>query len=246
AVVLTNTAHVRFQHCTFSHLASTGFDFNGGNFQDRQEGNVFYDIGGNAVLNGTFSENQVEAHLPYNPKDARVLSREVVVRNNLIHNAANEDWGAVGIGAGFVQGVDISHNDISDIAYSGISLGWGWTPTVNSMKNNTVEQNRITRYGKFMYDVAGVYTLSAQPLTKIRLVDIDRISISPYCHIPVHWIYIYTDEGCAVMDVSDNWFPVLKSLNIVTVPGVIWKNNGLDTIKTALNAGLEEPYRVML
>ncbi len=246
AVVLKNTQHVRFEHCTFSHLAATGFDFCAGNYRDRLEGNIFHDIGGNAVLIGTFSDDQVEAHLPYNPKDARVLSREVVVRNNLIHNTANEDWGAVGIGAGFVQGVDISHNDISDIAYSGISLGWGWTPTVNSMKNNTVERNRITRYGKFMYDVAGVYTLSAQPGTKIRWNEIDSIYVSPYAHIPDHWFYLYTDEGSAYMDVSHNWFPENKILKNANGPGVVWKNNGPETDKAALNAGLEEPFHDLL
>lgn len=246
AVVLKNTSYVQFQRCTFSHLASTGFDFYAGNFRDRLEGNTFYDIGGNAVLIGTFSDDQVEAHLPYMPKDEREVTREVVVRNNLIHHTANEDWGAVGIGAGFVQGVDISHNDISDIAYSGISLGWGWTPTVNVMRNNTVEQNRITRYGKFMYDVAGIYTLSAQPGTKIRKNEIDSIYVSPYAHIPDHWFYLYTDEGSAFMDVSNNWFPENKILKNANGPGVIWENNGPEADKAALEAGLEKPFRDLL
>ncbi|PRD49254.1 L-rhamnose mutarotase [Sphingobacterium haloxyli] len=246
AVVLKNTSHVQFQHCTFSYLASTGFDFYAGNFRDRLEGNVFYDVGGNAILIGKFSDDQFEAHLPYDPQDERELTREVVVRNNLIHNTANEDWGAVGIGAGFVQGVDISHNDISDIAYSGISLGWGWTPTVNVMKNNTVERNKITRYGKFMYDVAGIYTLSAQPGTKIRENEIDSIYVSPYAHIPDHWFYLYTDEGSAYMDVSNNWFPENKILKNANGPGVIWENNGPEADRTAFNTGLEEPFRDLL
>ncbi|PRD54184.1 L-rhamnose mutarotase [Sphingobacterium gobiense] len=246
AVVLKNTSYVQFQRCTFSRLASTGFDFYEGNFRDRLEGNIFYDIGGNAVLIGKFSDDQFEAHLPYEPQDEREVTREIVVRNNLIHNTANEDWGAVGIGAGFVQGVDISHNDISDIAYSGISLGWGWTPTVNVMKNNTVERNRITRYGKFMYDVAGIYTLSAQPGTKIRENEIDSIYVSPYAHIPDHWFYLYTDEGSAYMDVSDNWFPENKILKNANGPGVIWENNGPEADRTAFNTGLEKPFRDLL
>src|SRR5690606_3549185 len=137
---------------------------------------------------------------------------------------------------------DISHNDISDVAYSGISLGWGWTPTVNIMKNNTVERNRITRYGKFMYDVAGIYTLSAQPGTKIRENEIDSIYVSPYAHIPDHWFYLYTDEGSAYMDVSNNWFPENKILKNANGPGVIWENNGPEADKTAFSAGLEEPF----
>src|SRR5690606_27732851 len=180
------------------------------------------------------------------PKDERQLTRDVVVRNNLIHNTANEDWGAVGIGAGFVRGVDISHNDISDVAYSGISLGWGWTPTINSMKSNTAERNRFTRYGKFMYDVAGIYTPSAQPGTKLWNNEIDCIYVSPYTHIPDNWFYLYGYEASAYMDVTNDWFPVTKLLKNAIGPGVIWKNNGPETDKQALNAGLEKPYRNLL
>ena len=51
----------------------------------------------------------------------------------------------------------------SDVSYSGISLGWGWTRTVNCMRNNRVHANLIHHYAKHMYDVAGIYTLGSQP-----------------------------------------------------------------------------------
>ena len=246
AVALTNTQNIQFERCSFSHMAATGLDFGTGNSQGLIQGNTFYDIGGNAILIGQFSDDQVEAHLPYNPQDERELTRNMRVQNNLIHHTAVEDWGAVGIGAGFVQDLSIVHNDISDVPYSGISLGWGWTPTVNSMKNNRVAHNRITRYGKFMYDVAGIYTLSAQPGARISENIIDSIYKSPYAHIPDHWFYLYTDEGSAYMDVSNNWFPENKILKNANGPGVIWENNGPEADTTAFQAGLEAEYRDLL
>lgn len=243
AVVLKNTHDVLFSRCDFSHHSSTAFDFEEGNLRDSLIGSVVYDVGGNGVLVGHFSSENMEAHLPYLPQDERRLSRHVVVRNNFIHHVTNEDWGAVGIGAGFVQDIVISHNDLSELSYSGISLGWGWTPTVNSMKNNLVEYNRITRYGKYMYDVAGIYTLSAQPGTKIQYNSIDSIYRSPYAHIPDHWFYLYTDEGSAYMQVSNNWFPENKILKNANGPGVIWENNGPEANLEKSDVGLEKPYR---
>lgn len=247
AIALKNTAHTAVVGCRFRHLAATGVDYEEGNYKDELSGNILQDIGGNAVLLGKFSDEQFEAHLPYIPKDERILSDGVVVRNNVINDAANEDWGAVGIGTGFVRNVMIANNDLSDLSYTGISLGWGWTPTVNSMKNNNVLQNRISRYGKFMYDVAGIYTLSAQPGTRIQQNRIDSIYVSPYAHIPDHWFYLYTDEGSAYMDVSDNWFPAYKVLQNANGPSVAWNNNGPGVpAEKIANTGLEMSYQHLL
>ncbi|TYP95842.1 uncharacterized protein DUF718 [Sphingobacterium allocomposti] len=246
AVEMRHTAYTAFRNCTFTHLASTGIDYRSGNRCDTLEGNFFQDIGGSGVLLGTFSEEEFEAHLPYQPKDERTLTDGVVITNNLLQHIGREDWGAVGIGAGFVRNVQIMHNELLDLPYTGISLGWGWTPTVNSMKNNRVVENKITRYGKFMYDVAGIYTLSAQPGTRIQRNHIDSIYLSPYAHLPDHWFYLYTDEGSAYMNVSDNWFLANKILQNANGPGVEWKNNGPQVDRNLVkNAGLQHRFSAM-
>ncbi|MCA5004722.1 L-rhamnose mutarotase [Sphingobacterium bovistauri] len=247
AIVLSHTKQNEISNCKFTHLASTAVDFEEANYKDSFTGNLIKDVGGNGVLVGKFSDEQFEAHLPYHPKDERIVSDGVSIENNLIHNVCNEDWGAVGIGVGFARNINILNNDISDLAYTGISVGWGWTPTINISKNNIVKENRITRYGKFMYDVAGIYTLSAQPGTIIQNNLIDSIYLSPYAHIPDHWFYLYTDEGSAYMNISDNWYPENKILKNANGPSVEWKENGpqVDLAKVA-NAGLSSTYRSLL
>jgi len=134
-----------------------------------------------------------------------------------------------------------------DLPYTGISLGWGWTPTVNSMRNNQVQYNKISHYGKYMYDVAGIYTLSAQPGTKIQYNAIDSIYHSPYAHIPDHWFYLYTDEGSAYMEVSNNWFPSNKILKNANGPGVTWHNNGPEgNAKVVQEAGIQAQHAQLL
>lgn len=247
AVVLSHTAHTKISACRFSHLAATGIDYREANLQDTLIANLFQDIGGSGILLGQFSDEQVEAHLPFQPSDQRILTDGLVVQNNLVQDIGNEDWGTVGIGAGFVRNVSIEHNELLDLPYTGISLGWGWTPTVNSMRNNRVLYNRITRYGRYMYDVAGIYTLSAQPGTKIQYNVIDSIYRSPYAHIPDHWFYLYTDEGSAYMNVSNNWFPSNKILKNANGPSVEWTNNGPDVDpKVVKQAGIQETYADLL
>ncbi len=244
AVQLRNTKHTSILNCSFAHLAATGLDYLEANFQDTLQGNVFQDIAGSGVLLGSFSDQQMEAHLPYLASDERRMTDGTYIANNLIQQVGNEDWGTVGIGAGFVRNLEIIHNELLDLPYTGISLGWGWTPTVNSMKNNRVQHNKITRYGQYMYDVAGIYTLSAQPGTKIQYNVIDSIYVSPYAHIPDHWFYLYTDEGSAYMTVSDNWFPSNKILQNANGPSVDWKNNGPGVAaQLVAKAGFQQPYQ---
>ncbi|RDC58651.1 L-rhamnose mutarotase [Pedobacter chinensis] len=243
-VYATNTS---FESCRFEHLASTGLDYKKGTADNKIKGNLFKDIGGSAILIGTFSDEATEVHLPYNPSDQREISTNDKIENNLITDVTNEDWGAVGIGAGYVRGIKILHNEINEVSYSGISMGWGWTKTQNAMKTNTISGNKIHHYGKHLYDVAGIYTLSAQPESFITENVIDSIYKAPFAHLPEHWFYLYTDEGSSYFTIKNNWTPAEKYLQNANGPGNLWENNGPkvdENIK--LNAGLEKPFQYLL
>jgi len=248
AVVAVNYAvHVNFDACAFQHLGSTGLDYGKGTNHNRVSGNLFKDIAGTGIQAGTYSEEAQEVHIPYLPKDERELCSDLQISNNLLTGIANEDWGAVGIGAGYVKNIRIEHNDLSELSYIGISVGWGWTKTINAMKDNRVVGNKIRRYGKHLYDVSGIYTLSAQPGSLISSNDIDSIYKAPYPHDPKHWFYLYTDEGSSFITVKDNWTPAVKFLQNANGPGNVWINNGPSVSTTIkLKAGLEPAFRHLL
>ncbi|MES2894042.1 MAG: right-handed parallel beta-helix repeat-containing protein [Bacteroidota bacterium] len=244
AVTLTNSTNISFRDCSFLHTASTALDFAKGAKNSSVTGCLLKDIGGTAINLGIFSEESVETHLPYNPTDERELCENLVISNNLITDATNEDWGCTGISAGYVRGVLIEHNELSELSYSGICVGWGWTKSLNAMRNNRVIANKIHHYAKHMYDVAGIYTLSAQPGTLISENSIDSIYKAPYAHLPEHWFYLYTDEGSSFMTVADNWCPSEKFLQNANGPGNTWTNNGpMVSPKIRNAAGLQEPYK---
>jgi hypothetical protein len=235
------------EDCRFEHMASTGLDFNKAVHRNTINGNVFNDIGGNALLAGVFSDEATEIHLAYHPKDEREVCDSMTISNNVINDATNEDWGAVGIGVGYARNMLIAHNDISNVSYSGISMGWGWSPLPNAMKNNRIIANRIHHYGKANYDCAGIYTLSAQPGSVISQNVVDSIYKAPYAHLPSHWFYLYTDEGSSFITVKNNWTPAVKYLKNANGPGNVWEHNGpevSEAIKKA--AGLEDRYKHLL
>jgi hypothetical protein len=226
AVIVKNAQKIEFSGCTFEHCGSAGIDFEEGIYNSIIEGCTFRDIAGNGIQCGKFADSAMESHLPYNPEDERELCMNITIAENLITDIGNEDWGTCGVAAGMVRNCRIVHNEIYNIPYTGISLGWAWTKSENSMRDNLVEGNYIHHYARHCYDVAGIYTLSSQRGTLITENRIDSIFHPPYAHSPEHWFYLYTDEGSSYITVTNNWCPEEKFLQNANGPGNIWKNNG--------------------
>ncbi len=235
AVEINAANHIIFDNCLFTQIGSTALDFQEACSFSKIENSEFNDIGGNGIVLGSFSPKAHETHYPYNPSDYREMTHNIVVRNNLITNATNEDWGCVGIAAGYVHDVEICHNELTELSYMGISVGWGWNRNLVGMKSNLVKANHIHHYARHMYDVAGIYTLGAQPGTVIEENYIHSIYSPSYVHDPKHWFYIYTDEGSSYIQVKNNFTESEKYLQNAIGPGNIWTNNGpqvSDSIKT--------------
>lgn len=246
AVELWYADNIVFENCRFEHLASTGLDIRSAVHDATIKGNLFKDIGGNAILMGRFSDTATETHIPWDPPDKRLLCEALHINNNLITDAGNEDWGCVGIGAGYVRNCMIENNELENLPYTGISIGWGWTAERNAMSGIRVVANHIHHYAKHNYDCAGIYTLSDQGGTIITENYIDSIYKAPYAHLPFHWFYLYTDEGTSNTILKNNWTPSQKYLQNANGPDNYWEDNGPQvnaSIKT--NAGLEPAYRYL-
>jgi L-rhamnose mutarotase len=146
-----------------------------------------------------------------------------------------------------VRRINIEHNEVCNVSYTGISLGWGWTKESNVMKDNRVFANRVNHYAKHLYDVAGIYTLSAQPGTVISNNYIDSIYMAEYAHDSNHWFYLYTDEGSSYITVKNNWCPSMKFLQNANGPGNVWDGNGSAELYSVIErAGLQEKFQYLL
>ena len=247
AVRVVAARQIDFERCRFEHLGSTGLDYEEAVQGSVVRGCLFRDIAGNGLLVGSFSPAAHETHLPYDPADRREVCTQQQINNCYFTEIGNEDWGCLAIAAGYVGDVNIEHNEINEVPYSGISLGWGWTQTVNCMRNNRVHANLIHHYAKHMYDVAGIYTLGSQPKSYVTENCVHSIYKPGYVHDPNHWFYLYTDEGSSFITVRDNWTEGEKYLQNANGPGNVWENNGPKVDNDIRErAGLEAGYKDLL
>ncbi len=98
-------------------------------------------------------------------------SDEIPLRNLiqrcLVTRCARLDWGSVGIAVLFSAKTQITGNQIEDLPYSGISLGFRWDTSLTSQKATLVEGNRIRRVMRRLCDGGAIYTLGWQPAARI-------------------------------------------------------------------------------
>ncbi len=225
AITAVYANHIRFENCHFSKMGSTGLDLIEGISDAKVANCVFTDIGGTGLMIGTFPDQGFETHIPYKPALAQKLCKDIIIHNNLITNASNEDWGAVGIGAGYVKGLAITHNEVCNLNYSGICVGWGWTPLESGMSHNRIENNYVHHFAKQLYDAGGIYTLSNQPHSTIKNNRIDALVDAPYATND-RAFYIYFDEATDGFTVENNWCPEELFGYNQPGPNSFWNNNG--------------------
>ena len=233
AIRVRGAEHIDFKHCTFRHLSSTGLDYEWAVTASSVEDCQFTDIGGTALLVGAFPDGGFETHIPFIPADVRELCSHITIRNNFISNVTNEDWGCVGIGAGYVRNMDISHNEVCHLNYSGICVGWGWTSLESGMCNNRIEANYVHHFARRLYDAGGLYTLSNQPDSVMRNNRIEHLIEAPYATND-RAFYIYLDEATDGYTMENNWCPAERFDSNRPGKKNVWKNNGpqvADSIK---------------
>lgn len=196
---------VRFERSTFTKLGGAGIDLEFGSQDNVISGCHFHDISGTAVQVGDVLKDD------HHPDDQRMIVKNNAIVNNYIHDVCVEYNGGVGIFVGYTDGTLIGHNEICNLPYSGVSVGWGWgeedagggpahyvqpfrydTPT--PAKNNRIEFNHIHHVMQALHDGGGIYTLSNQPGSIIRGNHIH--------HVPACGIYL--DEGSGFIEVSGN------------------------------------------
>ena len=233
AIRVRGAEHIDFKHCTFRHLSSTGLDYEWAVTASSVEDCQFTDIGGTALLVRAFPDGGFETHIPFIPADVRELCSHITIRNNFISNVTNEDWGCVGIGAGYVRNMDISHNEVCHLNYSGICVGWGWTSLESGMCNNRIEANYVHHFARRLYDAGGLYTLSNQPGSVMRNNRIEHLIEAPYATND-RAFYIYLDEATDGYTMENNWCPAERFDSNRPGKKNVWKNNGpqvADSIK---------------
>lgn len=156
---------IDFADCEFSHLGITALKMIQCIQDTKIYGNRFYDISGSAINIGEPSTGRIDSVYPdnfnYLPAHEKYYIRNNKIINNYIHHTAIEYRSAAAISAGFPIDMEIAYNTISDTAYSGMHIGYGWKSINTSiMRNNQIHHNRILNVmNTVINDGGGIYTI---------------------------------------------------------------------------------------
>ncbi|MCZ7638874.1 MAG: right-handed parallel beta-helix repeat-containing protein [Verrucomicrobia bacterium] len=127
-----------------------------------------------------------------NPADAPAGNQ--VVRC-LIRRCGADSRGAVGIFVAFATDTRVAYNEIHEMPYTGISVGYRWNTTPTSQSHCVVEYNHIYDVMRVLADGGGVYTLGFQPGTILRGNHIHDVHRSRFAHGGAPNNGFFVDEG---------------------------------------------------
>ncbi len=167
-VTINFAEYIDIKNCEFSCLGANGLNLDNGVHFTNVVGNLFIDIASTALVAGDHSHKET---LP----DGEERCDNIYIANNVIRRAAYEQCGSAGVAIYYIADTIFTHNDLRDVPYSGVSVGWGWgvwRPA--EVKNIHVTHNYIENVTHRNHDGAHVYTLGWMPGSTINynhLVD---------------------------------------------------------------------------
>ena len=209
AVTFKNARGVALTRNTFSQIGSVGVNVESGSQDNTITGNLFQDISASGIQIGGVEE------VDHHPDDPRQIVKDNTVDNNVITRIGAEYSDGVGVWVGYTDHTTVAHNDLFDLPYSGIVVGWGWglfdaggnpsypgnagvpiydTPTTS--QNNVIAKNRIVDLMQVLFDGGAIYTLGASPGTVVtgNYIRCQRNEFGA----------LYPDEGSADVSFTDN------------------------------------------
>ncbi len=220
--------------CRFARLGGTGVMFTHGGDDNVIEGNSFVDLAAGGI---EFGE---DAARPLSP---RLFPRHNRITNNFLAHIGEDYFGSVAILGYYTDASLITHNEIVNVPYTGISHGWGWgNPTAPAdSRANVITHNLVANYMRRLDDGGGIYTTDAMPGSEIAHNLVTHMR-PPDAHTKAGGA-LYLDQFTSGVHAHHNlvtdairwlfiWNPNIQHNRVVTnfSDTDAWRNDGKDNI----------------
>lgn len=214
AVSVRRARGVVFERCTFDHLGINALEIMEGSQDNLVRGCRFLDISGGGIQVGDPQWRLAEDRKNFAPEDPRLLLRNNDVVSCYFKGVAAEFLSATAISATYTVDMDVLHNEVVDVPYSGMHFGYSWAELETTCTRGLrVAHNLVDGFMQVLEDGGGLYFngatggTAAQP--NVVASNVVRRQGNPY------YGSIYFDNGCARYGAVDNVFEKIQSIYLV-------------------------------
>lgn len=181
AIMVDFTSNISFVKCQMANTGTNAVWFREGCRNGLVEQCYLHSLGAGGIKIGTVNI----------PEDSAALTQRIVVNNTIIQSGGYVFPNAVALAIFNAANNQVTHNDISNFIYTGISVGWVWGYKPSAATGNLIAFNHIHHLGgNQLGDMGGIYTLGPSAGTQVKNNVIDHITANGYGS----W-GLYADEG---------------------------------------------------